>query len=74
MPRKPSLPPEERDWKTVPEVASLFAVTSQTVRDWIERGNIKSEKVNGYNRISNKEVTRYANLRYGDEQLIDVPE
>jgi excisionase family DNA binding protein len=47
------------------QVADLFSVTPETVRNWITRGLIKGVKVNGYWRIPRSEVVRFAKSKYG---------
>jgi excisionase family DNA binding protein len=76
VPRPTKVKSKDRDWRTPPEVASLFSVTSATVREWISQGKISAYKVNGYFRIDQDEVVRYANKIYGDgnEELPDLPE
>jgi excisionase family DNA binding protein len=74
MPRPPKKTITERGWRNLPEVADAFGVTTATVRDWVKEGKLAAENVNGYYRISNEEFRRYANLRYGDPQLVDLPE
>jgi len=50
--------------KTINEVAEIFGVCRNTVRNWIERGLIKAVKIGGSVRISNEEVER---LKRGEQ-------
>lgn len=60
-------PPTEEFEKlyTVQKVAELFSVTSETVRNWIKSGRLSAVKINGYFRVSNSELKKFANSRYG---------
>lgn len=64
MPRPPAS--NQRDWYTTPEVAEVFEVSTETVRDWIAVGKLKAEKVNTYNRVSKEEIARFARERYDE--------
>ena len=63
MPRPPSN--TNRSWMTTREVADAFEVTTETVRDWIDKGLLKSTVVRGYNRVERVEAQRYAKVRFG---------
>lgn len=44
--------------KTIKEVSEIFGVCRNTVRNWIDRGVIKSVKIGGAVRIPDEEVER----------------
>ena len=44
--------------KTINEVAEIFGVCRNTVRNWTERGLIKAVKIGGSVRIPDEEVER----------------
>lgn len=69
------LPPRntDRNWMTTAEVATVFEVTTETVRDWITAGKLTAEKVNSYNRVTKAEVARFARLRFGIEDSAEPP-
>lgn len=67
MPREPTLPRQEREWLTTPEVAELFGVTPGTIRDWINKGDLFSVKIRGYNRIYKDEVAKFAKEKFSLE-------
>ena len=52
----------------VREVANLFAVQPDTVRDWLKDGTIKGIKIGKgyYWRIPHSEVERLAMMRHGE--------
>lgn len=45
-------------------VAEMFSVTKETVRNWIERGELEALRVNGYWRIPRRALLAFANSRY----------
>lgn len=59
-----SVGPDPEKLYTVAEVADLFSVTGETVRDWIKSGKIKGVKINGYWRVARSEVIRFGNSKY----------
>lgn len=46
-------------------IAELFEVTAETVRNWIEKGDLPGVKVNGYYRVPLSAVRALAKERYG---------
>lgn len=44
--------------KTIQEVADMFNVHYQTIRNWIKQGKIKVFKVNNTVRISDEEIKK----------------
>lgn len=47
------------------KVARIFSVTTETIRDWIERGTLAGHKINGRWYVRQSEVIRLANHKYG---------
>lgn len=54
------------------EVAELFSVTEQTVRDWIKSGELKSTRLGKGSRapyrVPEAELQAFAMKRYGDSE------
>jgi excisionase family DNA binding protein len=50
---------------TTESTAKIFAVTVQTIQDWIHAEKIGAMKVNGYWRIPRSEILRVSNDRHG---------
>jgi excisionase family DNA binding protein len=49
------------------DVAKMFGVSAYTVREWIHDKKLAAVKLpNGHLRISESEITRLANVKYGD--------
>lgn len=61
------VPTLENRLYTVEEVAKIFSVKPYTARGWLRDGVIKGIKVRGTWRVSQAEVTRFANQEYGDK-------
>lgn len=51
---------------TTEATAEIFAVTPETIRDWLNAGKIKGIKPDGYWRVPRSEILRVANARNGD--------
>jgi excisionase family DNA binding protein len=64
MPRPPKKPSSERDWLTTPEVAEVFDVGTDTIRQWIKKGYLKTVKINTYHRVTKDEVRRLAKEKF----------
>lgn len=47
--------------KTIEETATLFKVSSRTIRRWIREGALKSIKIRGTVRITDEEIDRISN-------------
>lgn len=54
------------EYLRVSDVAKVFDVTSYTVRQWLNNGDLKGVKIgNGhYWRVAKSEIKRYADKRY----------
>lgn len=50
---------------TTNQVAELCAVTPETVRNWIERGEIKAIRLNNQWRIRRPDLLTFLNSKYG---------
>lgn len=60
---------------SVGKVAKIFDVQPPTVRRWIISGELAATKLpGGHYRVSTKEITRYANERYGSTDAEDQPQ
>lgn len=57
---------EEEVYYSTTHVAQTFELTTETIRNWIDRGYIKGIKVGLNYRIPKSEVIRIAKERYGD--------
>jgi excisionase family DNA binding protein len=57
---------QEEELYSTRKVAATFAVTTETVRNWIETGKLKAIKVNTHWRVPRSEVIRMAKERHGD--------
>lgn len=57
--------PIEAQFYTTSQVATLFSVTAETVRDWIERGTLEAIRTPGGKfRITVESVKALANSKY----------
>jgi len=55
----------EKQYK-VRDVAQIFSVTTETVRNWINNDHLAATKLeSGTYRIAESEVRRFANNKYG---------
>lgn len=63
-PKNPALP----KLYTTKQVADMYEVTAETVRNWIDRGQLRAIKVNGFYRIPHEDVLALARDKYGDTQ------
>ena len=60
-------PSLENPYRTVAEVATMFAVTRATVRQWLRDDKIKGDKLPGGDwRILQSEIERFAQTMYGE--------
>ncbi len=59
---------DEDKFLTVRQVATFFAVTQYTVREWLKDGQLTGIKIGERWRIRQSEVTRFANEQYGAKQ------
>ena len=48
------------------EIATKFAVTVATVRNWIKEGKLKAIVINGRYRVPESELRKFAEDRYGE--------
>lgn len=66
-----AMPSEEADdglekYYTTRYVAQLFEVVTETVTDWIKRGELRAIKIDGGRwRIPKSAIVEFANKRYG---------
>lgn len=56
----------DRPFYTTKQIADLFQVTSETVRNWIKAGHLEAMNINGRYRVSQAAVKGFASRRYGD--------
>lgn len=49
---------------TVKEVADIFSISSETVRDWINTGKIKAFKLGKQWRVHHRDVLALAEAKY----------
>lgn len=64
----PSFDPDSPDDKlyTTTQIAELFAVTTETVRDWIKTGKLPGITLGGGQyRVKRKDLVAFANHKYG---------
>ena len=53
-------PATDTEWFTVTQVAAMFQLTAQTVRDWIANGELEAKKLDGRQwRISRAAINKY---------------
>ena len=57
--------PEWRPFYTTKQVADLFQVTTETVRNWIKAGQLEAITINGFFRVSQEAIDAFAEKRYG---------
>lgn len=53
----------ETMWTTA-QVATAYQVTTETVRNWIERGELKAVKLGNEWRIPNSDLVQFTKERY----------
>lgn len=58
--------PEPEQMMTTRQVAELFQVHIDTVRAWINSGDLRAIRIGQKWRIPRSEFTRYANERFGE--------
>jgi excisionase family DNA binding protein len=51
---------------TTKKVGELFSVTTETVRNWIEKGELRAVLIQGRYRIPKSEVVKLGNSKFGD--------
>lgn len=63
---RPDVPPEDPDFKfySTAEVAELFGVTPETVRDWVKAGKLKSHKIGQRVKIRRDDLIAFGNSKY----------
>lgn len=57
--------PEDNKLYTTLQVAQLFSVTTETVRDWIKDGKLVGVVVGGRYRVRRRDLISFANHKYG---------
>lgn len=62
----PDRPDENRLYSTT-QIAELFSVTTETVRDWIKSGKLKGTADEGGRayRVRRRDLIEFANKKYG---------
>jgi len=61
----PNAEPQPEQMYSTTRVGELFEVSAETVRNWIEKGELKAVKLGGtYWRVASSEVIRFANQRF----------
>lgn len=52
------------EWYSTRQVASLFHVTTETVVNWIKKGQLPATRINGRWRIKRADVVAFGNAKY----------
>ena len=55
----------EQQWFTTGDVCRIFAVTRQTITQWLKTGHISGKMVDGRWMFTREELARVANQKYG---------
>lgn len=50
---------------TTEQVARMCEVTTETVRAWLTKGELKGVRLNGYWRVMRKDLQEFLEARYG---------
>lgn len=70
-PEAPLFNPESDKLYTTKDVAEMFAVTSETVRDWIGEGKLPAIRLgSGHLRVKQTDVVAFANHRFGPGEAV----
>ena len=59
--------PADQQFYSTKKVADLFDVTVETVRNWIDSGQLEAVKINGYWKVKRQSVIDFANSKYGEK-------
>lgn len=57
-------PEQELDLLTTAQVAKIFQVSSETIRDWINAGKLPGVKVGGTWRVRRSDLVEFTRTRY----------
>ena len=57
--------PEDSKLYTTGQVAELFSVTTETVRDWIKDGKLRGTQIGRSYRVRRKDLIEFANHKFG---------
>jgi excisionase family DNA binding protein len=61
----PLFDPENDKLYTTQEIATMFSVTSETVRDWISSGRLPAIRLrSGHLRVTRRQAMEFANHRF----------
>lgn len=58
---------ETETWYSTTHVAGIFGVTTETVRNWIDRGVLKGERRGNHWWVPRTDMLRLANERHGPQ-------
>lgn len=61
----PRNPPLQKLY-TTKQVGEMFEVTAETVRNWIDKGQLRAVKVNGFYRVPLEDIQALALSKYHD--------